>query len=761
LNALIQVILAFSVRRPVAVAAIILPLILICILGIFRIGFDDGLKSVFASDSQAFQNYAASSKEFAHSETDIAVLFSSKVALDGQSLAVLQDFVIEAQFIDGIEAVFSIFSLRQRDPESGQMVSLFPNDLSETAKVQAALQKVNSLPGTGAKVVSADKKQTVVILSLGEDMADMTGSSAILQELRTIADEMTAERDVSIGFTGLLSVRDQIIQGLKSDQIRINILGALAGFVISFVVLRSFWVTVLNTLVPVSALILCLGAFGWFGMSINALTNALPVLILVLASSDSIHLTFEVRHRMAEGLSVEDAVRISVRDVSGPCVLTSLTTVLAFATLLYSDSPVVREMAQAGMVGVVLSMFAVLFVHPLVFVLGGRYAVVRKAMPLRRAKKPPFITRAALFRPVLKHARLVSSFGFMATFVALYLFLPVQPSYRFMENIDPELSVAKVRDEVEKIAGPITTIDIPVRVAAGTDRLSPEVLNDLTRLHDDLEHVEGVEGVISLVSLIRQIDVPDGEARETRIQEILDQLPGRFRNRMLGEDAGNLQIMLLVKDSGSSEVLAVRDRAVAVLEQDASTVLQAGDPTGFLVMSAELSSVMIRQLTVSFLIAALICPFVIALWFRRLDFALAAVVPNVLPIVLVGAVLTLSGQGVQFTSALALTIAFGIALDDSIHVFNRLKLLEARSRKPLTRQIILDATRHVAPVLLTTTVILSAGLLMTQVSAMPMIRFFGLLCIATFVLALLCDLFILPALVAWFSTTDRSDRMSG
>ena len=168
---------------------------------------------------------------------------------------------------------------------------------------------------------------------------------------------------------------------------------------------------------------------------------------------------------------------------------------------------------------------------------------------------------------------------------------------------------------------------------------------------------------------------------------------------------------------------------------------------------------MIRQLTVSFLIAALFCPFLIGMWFRRLYFGLAAAVPNILPIALVGAALTISGTGIQFTSALALTIAFGIALDDSIHVFNRISLEGKKSGQPLVARTIVDAMVQIAPVLMTTTVVLSTGLIATQISGMPMVRFFGVLCVATFLLALVCDLVILPPLVTWFASNSEKDKL--
>ena len=53
---------------------------------------------------------------------------------------------------------------------------------------------------------------------------------------------------------------------------------------------------------------------------------------------------------------------------------------------------------------------------------------------------------------------------------------------------------------------------------------------------------------------------------------------------------------------------------------------------------------------------------------------------NTLPLFATGALLFLLGRGMQFTSVIALTVAFGIAVDDTIHYINR--FLVARTDPP-------------------------------------------------------------------------------
>ncbi|MFT5160745.1 MAG: putative RND superfamily exporter protein [Paracoccaceae bacterium] len=746
---IIRLINAVSINNPIWVAAIWLPLVALAVLGLFRIDFEDGLRSMFSSDAPAFQDYATYSKTFSQSETDVAVLVSSPTPLDGQDFETLENFILDAQFIEGIGGVYSIFSLRQPRTDQRAEQRLLPTDLSDQAALETALNTVAEHTASGISLVSKDNRATVVVFTMAAEMSDMAGSSNTLQNLEELGVSAGIEGGIQFQITGLIPIREGIIIGLKWDQLKINVLGALLGALVSLILFRSFWVAAINTVSPVTALILCLGSFGWLGLSINALTNALPVLILVLASSDSIHLTFEIRRRMGRGEDLVAAVRHAVADIASPVVLTSLTTMLAFTSLFYSGSPIIRDLALAGTAGVFLAMLVVLFIHPMVFVLAGRIPAVKRALPLIETPANSHRKFWPLRFPSRKF-RMVSFGGLALSVAVVAILFPIQPQYRFLENIDEKHPVVQTLLKVEQISGPINTVNIPVKLKDGISITDVRVFDDLEKLHELLAPLTNVRAVVSLNNIKALIEMPDGGFDPAVLADYLNAMPERFRSRLIGVNGDDLQVFAMVFDTGSQDTRVLVEAIEKALSETEFAVAQPGRPTGFLIMSSALTDEMIGQLTISFLIAALACPALIGCWFRRFDFGLAAIIPNILPIAFAGAVLTAIDFDIQITAALALTIAFGIALDDSIHVFNRLHLQMQQDKKPLSSSVINAAMAKVSPILVVTTIILSAGLIATVVSEMPMVRFFGLLCIGTFVLALLSDIVLLPAIIAWF-----------
>jgi predicted RND superfamily exporter protein len=116
-------------------------------------------------------------------------------------------------------------------------------------------------------------------------------------------------------------------------------------------------------------------------------------------------------------------------------------------------------------------------------------------------------------------------------------------------------------------------------------------------------------------------------------------------------------------------------------------------------------------------------------------------------VALIGGWLALSGQGIELANGLALTVAFGVAVDDTLHVLNRIRLSGGFARIEPAR--LRAAMREAAPVLVTTSTVLVLGFGGSAFAATQEVADFGAIATSVFVLALFADLLVLPAAVAF------------
>jgi len=95
------------------------------------------------------------------------------------------------------------------------------------------------------------------------------------------------------------------------------------------------------------------------------------------------------------------------------------------------------------------------------------------------------------------------------------------------------------------------------------------------------------------------------------------------------------------------------------------------------------------------------------------------------------------------TEVVALTLAFGIAIDNAVHVINVYNS-EKNSGKDV-QTALRDAILEVAPALGASTMIICASTAVILTSSLPILSIIGTLIIAILVIALFTNLSILPA----------------
>jgi uncharacterized protein len=734
-----------ALQRPLSAALCVVVLASLAVAGLLRLGFDDGMESAFAGQTQAFLDFSVNRERFTPAEGDIAVSIRAGSQLTGMQLEAVRGFTLDAAFAPHVDSTVSVFALRTPPLPGSPSQPLLPLDLAGTDELTALLAAARYHPLGGDRLVSEDLSQLLVLVTLRPGEADLESARETISELEALAAGLSnAGQDLNVAITGMVPIRQIVIDGLLRDLLVLNAIGIGIGSLICVIALRSVMLSLLTGLPAALALLWVLGAMGWLGLEINTVTNAIPVLILVLALCDSLHLTYEVRRQAPLHDDLADAIREAAVRVAPACALTSFTTAIAFAALLISPSELVRSLGWSGVAATLISLLAVLLAHPLVF-LGAHHVPILSRQLDALLSRPP--ARAftvfqghGLWRFAMRRPRPVAAISLVVLIAALGLFSQARPEYTFLENVSPQNEAFEALRQVDGAMTPTAAIDLPVRLTGE---------GDLQRIADVVDAARPAvpDGKISsLLDIASWAGVPLDGSDLDDLETVLVRLSPTQRLRYVSSDDAWALVRLYVPDEGAQATQTLLDRLQHSFAEAGVPTDAIGRPTGLLAMSSTSSLTMIGHLNISFTVAVLAAGLFVAVWFGSALYGLVALVPNILPIVCVGAWLFLSGNGLQFSSAIALTIAFGIAVDDTVHVLNRLRLTAPRDR-PFDPQSVRQVFADLAPVLVTTTVVLAFGMLGSQFSAVPTIAYFGILCIVVFALALIAVLVVLPAVM--------------
>lgn len=735
-----------ALKWPRATAVVVGLILVVAAYGATRLSFDEDLRNTFASQSEEYAFYTRSAAEFVDPENESILLVEGERLGEPEVLQKLLDFQFELQLTDGVDSVYSLFALREAPNEAGD-APLIVRDPSAGLTPQL-IERIRTHPVLGAKLLSEDATAMAFVVTPTERKAPLSVARDLNPRIEALAASVLAGTDLTVSVTGYPAIRIAIVDLLKRDQIVLNGIGALIGFVMSLIAFRSAVGATVTAVPAIVAGLAVLGGMGFFGANITVMSNVIPALVMILGYADGMHLSHAWRKHRAEGKSPLEAEWAAQMEVGPAVILTALTVSVAFAALAISDIALVRGFAIAGAIAMLVGAPMVLIGHALGVLALGRYWGAGRTTEdlLERAEGPA----ARLGQFVVAHARPIAlvSVGIFVVFAAMYLAVPPEHSVREHLPTGNEANAALGRYDAG--FGGAFPVQIVVPNTANTPITDPERLAAIGAVHDAAAGVEGAHTPLSIWSLYQWLGGPDDPEATARLSRVLDQMPPQTRSRFVGSRSGAALVTVSVMEAQTHELEAIFSGL-----EDATRAV-AGDGvrlTGVTVVTNREASVMIGNLNWSLITAIFADILLIVLAFRNVPIGLVSVLANTLPLVATGALLYVTGWGMQFTTVIALTIAFGIAVDDTIHYLNRFMMLSDRS-SPLDHRLI-GTSREIGPVLFGTTIIILAGLSTTYFSGLPTVTLFGIIAGITLIVAMIGDLVVLPAVIAsygrrWF-----------
>ena len=199
-------------------------------------------------------------------------------------------------------------------------------------------------PNGGATAVN-------VVLQYPEaSLTEVPEAVAFARELR---DQIVADHpDLDVSLTGVSMLNNAFAETGMVD------LGTLVPIMFGVIllltvaILRSFVATFVTLGVIVLSTMVGMGWAGFAGISLTPISGSAPIIILTLAIADSIHILISLRNAMRDGMTKHEAIVEALRVNFLPVSITSLTTVIGFLALNFSDAPPFWHLGNITAVGI-------------------------------------------------------------------------------------------------------------------------------------------------------------------------------------------------------------------------------------------------------------------------------------------------------------------------------------------------------------------------------------------------------------------------
>lgn len=738
-------------------AHITLVILMLCTLGfgfaLRNVRMDHDFENFFPKDDPELDRYLEFRKRFGNDNDFLLVAAEQRPTIF--NLSFLQRFDSLARALGELPDVISVTTPTDLDDPRVTPLGVFRIPWLRTA-ADSTLRADSTRIWQDDRVRSAffatDASAILMVMQTAPGISKVR-SDDLMGRVQHLVDNSGIE---GIRMGGRIHGQFWYIQKMLNELVLFFSISVLLLSIFLYLGFRTAW----GVLVPIGVVGLSVlwqvGMITVLGKPLSLLTMLLPTILFVVGMSDVVHLLERYIEGLRAGLTKSRALAITYRDVGMATFLTSITTAIGFATLMTSSIMPIREFGTYTALGVLIAFLLAFTLLPAVLLLvptpiqastteseASWYSILHRlyGWVLRNRKRIPYYFVALL---------VVAGFGIAQLKVNNFL----------LEDWPEDDPQKQDYYWLEQHFGGVRGFEMQLSSSAKNGSIW-----DLAELHE-IETVQqfvgdeyGVQAILSPVTLVKVLNKAfnGGDTSFYRLptdQRTVDRLVKNAKlfagqkalNTLVTPDGSHARLTGRMNDEGGY-VHGKRNKELeAFIAENTKTVVFEQTGMAYLIdrNNLKLSGQMIRGLGLALLLIGGIMAWV----FRDLRMTLISLIPNVIPLLLIGGLMGYVGIDIKVSTAIIFTIAFGIAVDDTIHLLSKLKieLSKGKSLPYAMKRTFLSTGKAV----LVTTIMLCSGFVALIFSDFGSVFYMGLLVSATLVIAVTTDLLLLPLLVLYW-----------
>jgi len=673
-------ILNFIIRKPVW--SLIAFLIIVCssVIQIQNFSLDASSESLSLEGDNNLELYFATQETFGSDESlVISYSVNNGTVLSKDHLTSLRSLRDDLLELEGVSSVTSILdvSLFQSPPLS--LVELVSDVYTiENGKADRSLiaKEFKNSPLYANNLVSEDLKTTALLIPLATDDPRILIDDELLEILiKNIRMTMDAYRDnASLYLGGVPMIRNDVIDFIKSDLVVFSLAVILTMSIMLTILFRQIrWVLIPITISIIGALFMT-GLISSIGWKVTVISANFFSLLLVMTLSVIIHLVVRYREISSQHLEQNNSetIRQTLNQMVRPCLYTVITTIAAFASLTASQVQPVIDFGLMMSIGVTVAFILSFIGFAIVMML------LKKPKPLREYKKNLILQKLALLSDKKGQSILL---GFLIiALVSIFGLSKLSVENSFINYFKKNTEIYQGLNFIDKELGGTIPLEIVFNDFASAYWADAGLREEFHDVHNYLDKIPTIGKVLSIDTFMQVLkESNDGKAPNGFLLILgKNNMPDFAKSQVLrphiSDETDQIRIVARVKETTSDLkrnelILDIKKSLVEDFYFDEDDFYFTGT---FSLYNNLLQSLFASQIQTIFTVFTII--FVLFLIvFRSISIALIAVIPNILPSLIILGVMGFAGIPLDIMTITIAAIAIGIGIDNAIHYISRFK----------------------------------------------------------------------------------------
>ena len=615
--------------------------------------------------------------------------------------------------------------------------------------------KLGNDPFARGVYISKDGRHAIVVVELDTDPnRPAEDLPALVQGIRS-AFKQAAYQEEQIHLAGISATVTSVIEQTQYNLKRLFPLVGVMLLVTVWIMFRRLWPVAVTGLVALITVTLTMGFAMLLDRNVSIFTAMVPPVILIIAFCDVVHLCSAYLLELDKGKTKEEAILACGSEVGAACVFTSVTTFVGFVSIATVPVPASRIMGLSLGFGAGIALLVAVTLTPILFSLMPRPKTWRTGTT---GKVQKLLDRFLDFtcRVTTRHPKVVVAIFVSALAIIVVGLLGITIEADFARRLSEDHWLRQDGRFFRQQYAGTNVMNLYLRTPRKQGLLDPDVFHKVVAYQRALAELPEVDRVISLKDMMEQLheamvsssesqrELPRSRQALAQYLLLFEMSGGEDLDRLVDFDRQEMLLRVSLKSEEFRHTGVVGRKAEALGRQvlgGTGATVKAG---GIVFMMGDFFNTILDGQKRALVLVVVLITLMMMVGLRSVRVGLLSMGPNILPLLALGGWVGLTWDYIDSDGLLVAMIAIGIGVDDTIHFLMRLRI-ESRRRKDIT-----DALEHTFNYsgrgILITTVILVVGFSPLALSDYLSIRMLGTLLPLTLAVALVADLFLVPAL---------------
>jgi len=662
------------------------------------------------------------------------------------------------EIINGVDKVVSFANLPilLKDTANKNFVlkRWFSQNVKTQAELDSAFSQYNKQPFYKGLINSNDNKVSTMLITLDDIVMKSVSREELIFSIKDLVDAYSDEFQTKVHYSGIPYIRTVHSIKIKEEISLFILFTLLITSLILFLFFRSFKAVISSMIVVMLGVVFSFGTISLLGYEVSVLMALVPPILIVIGIPNCIFLINKFHNEFKRTQDKDYALRKMVHKIGNITLLTNLTTASGFAAFMLTNSETLQEFGLVASINIISIFFLSLFIIPIYFSFASppKY---RHTKHLDKVWINKLVERLAF---LVQYKR--KQIYFITTILIIFgVFgiLNVKTTGNLTDELPKEGELYKDLKFLESNFGGVMPLEVVVNTKKKNGLLKSYNLRKIERLSHELAAFKEFSKPSSYVDMVKYskqafyngdsayYSLPNSQ-EQRMIFSYLKNSTTSMSALMMDSLKQEARISLRVADITTSKMDSVFDalwpKVNKIFDADKYDVTITGSSVVFL----KGTKFLLKNLMLSLLLVIILISIFMAWMFNSFRMVVVSIIPNLIPLLLTGAIMGYFGIALKPSTILVFSIAFGISVDDTIHFLAKYRQ-ELLVNNWNIKKSVLSALNETGVSMFYTSVVLFFGFFIFVASDFGGTIALGLLVSITLLFAMLSNLLLLPALL--------------